>query len=109
MESKELKEIEIKKRTCYYFDVIPKIKDFDFDNILIEEKSYKTLFGSKPLRIRLDKVDGFIRVYDEIGYLALLSPENQDAIYNRIRYLIIQKSGITYVFFDNYAKIKINF
>ena len=46
------------------------MKDFDFDNILIDEKSnknvlvydisYKTLFGSKPLRIRFDKLEGFI-------------------------------------------------
>ena len=32
MESNELKEIEIKNKRCYYFD-------FDFDNILINEKS----------------------------------------------------------------------
>ena len=56
MESNELKEIDIKNSTCYYFDDIIKIEDFDFDNILINEKScriilaydisYKTLFGS---------------------------------------------------------------
>ena len=27
----ELKEIDIKNRTCYYFDDIIKIEDFDFD------------------------------------------------------------------------------
>ena len=31
-----------------------------------------------------------------------------DAIYNRVRYLIGVKSGITYVFSHNYAKIKID-
>ena len=36
----ELKEIDLKSRTCYYFDDIIKIEDFDFDNILIDEKSY---------------------------------------------------------------------
>ena len=30
-----LKEIEIKNRTCYYFDGIIKIEDFDLDDILI--------------------------------------------------------------------------
>ena len=49
-------------------------EDFDLDNILIDEKpyenilvygiSYKTLIGTKPLRIRFKKVDRFIRVYD---------------------------------------------
>ena len=30
----ELKGIDIKNRTCHYFDDIINIKDFDFDNIL---------------------------------------------------------------------------
>ena len=50
------------------------VEDFDIDNILIDKKSheniliygisYKTLIGSKPLHIRFDKIDGFIRIYD---------------------------------------------
>ena len=36
----ELKESNIKNRTYYYFDDIIKIKDFDFDNILMNGKSY---------------------------------------------------------------------
>ena len=36
MESNELKETEIKNGTCYFFDGIIKIEDFDFDNIMIE-------------------------------------------------------------------------
>ena len=48
----------IKNRSCYYFDEITKIEDFDFDDILLNEKSdenvlicdilYKTLIGAKP-------------------------------------------------------------
>ena len=97
----ELKESNIKNRTYYYFDDITKIKDFHFDNILINEKSYKnilvyeisykTLIGAKPLRIRFDKVDGFIKVSDGTTYLVLFDPEKYDAIYNNIRYLIRQK------------------
>ena len=30
----KLKEINVKNCTCYYFDDIIKIEDFDFDNIL---------------------------------------------------------------------------
>ena len=37
----QLKEIDIKNRTCYYFDDIIKIEDFNIDNISIDEKSYK--------------------------------------------------------------------
>ena len=40
MESNDkLKEIDIKNRTCYYFDNIIKIEDFDTDDILRDEKS----------------------------------------------------------------------
>ena len=70
----ELKEIDIKNCTCCCFDDIIKIEDFNLDNILIAEKtyknilvyniSYKTLIGAKPLLVRFDKADGFIRVYD---------------------------------------------
>ena len=37
----QLKEINIKNRTCYYFDDIVKIENLDFDTVLIKEKSYK--------------------------------------------------------------------
>ena len=92
------------KMECYYFDDIIEIEDFDFNNILIDKKSYQNilvysiscnLVGAKPLRIRFDKVDEFIRVYDGIKYLVLLSPEKCDSISNRTRYLIGEKSGIT--------------
>ena len=44
MESNDgLKEINIKNFTCYYFDDIIKIEDFDFDNILLDEKSHKNI------------------------------------------------------------------
>ena len=31
-----LKEINFKSCTCYYFDDTAKVKDFDFDNILLD-------------------------------------------------------------------------
>ena len=37
----------------------------------------------------------------------MFGPEKCHAIYNRIRYLIIQKSGITYVISHNYVIIKV--
>ena len=96
MESNELKEIEIKNGTCYYVD--DKIEYFDFDNILIDEIlyknilvydiSYKTLFGSKQLHVRLDEADEFVKVYAGTRYLTLLGSEKYHVIYYRIRYLI---------------------
>ena len=38
MEYNEFEKVRIKNRTCYYFDDIIKLKDFDLDNILIDEK-----------------------------------------------------------------------
>ena len=76
-------------------------------NILIYDILYKTMINAKPLRIRFDKVDEFIIVYDGTKYLLLFGPEKFDAIYNRIRYHISQKCGITYVFTHNYSKSKL--
>ena len=67
MESNDkLKQIIIKNRTCYCFDEIIEIEDFDFDDILLDEKSQenilvygiscKFLDGTKLLDIRFDKV-----------------------------------------------------
>ena len=77
-----------------------------YENILIYGISCKTFIGSKPLRI--SKVDGFIRVYVGSRYFVLFDPEEYDAIYNRTRYLIGLKSGITYVFIHYYTKIKVD-
>ena len=80
MESKDkYSEIDIENRTPYYFDdIIMTVKDLDIRDILLDEKqykkkyqniliydiSYKNFMGSKPLRIRFDKTDGFIKIYD---------------------------------------------
>ena len=88
MESQdELEEIEIKNPACYYFDDIIRFwdRDIDFSDILLKEKlciekyeniliyniSYKRLTGAKPLRIRYDKIDGFIKDHNGIRYLVL--------------------------------------
>ena len=42
MANNELKKIGIKNRTCYYIDGITEIEDFDFNNILLAEKSYES-------------------------------------------------------------------
>ena len=45
----------------------------------------------KKMRIRFDKVNGFIRVYDEPRYLTLFELGKYHAILNRIRYLVREK------------------
>ena len=70
-----LKEINVKNRTCYYLDYIINIiiisiiynismDKKSYENILVYDISYKTLTGPKPLRIRFDQEDGLIRVTD---------------------------------------------
>ena len=65
-DTSNLKDIDFKNI------LLTQINDVDFDNILLDQKSYKnilvhsisdkTSIGAKPLRIRFDKVYGFIRV-----------------------------------------------
>ena len=58
-----------------------RVEDINFNNILLDKKSYKTykniliydisyktFMGSKPLRIRFDEIDEFIKIYDGIRY-----------------------------------------
>ena len=91
----ELKEIDVKNRTCYYFDAISKAGIFNVNNILIDEKPYKnilvysilykSLIESKHLPIRFDKVDGVIRAFDGTSYLVLFANEKYDSIYKSIQ------------------------
>ena len=70
----ELEEVNIKNHTCYYFNDIIKFEDFGLDNILINGKSQENVFvyniqhkgfiGAKPLCIKFNKINGFLRVYD---------------------------------------------
>ena len=41
--SNNLKDVNMKNHTYYFFDDIINIKDFDPDNIKIDEKSYKNI------------------------------------------------------------------
>ena len=66
------------------------------------------MIGAKPLRIRFDKIDGFIRVYNGTRYLVLLCTGKYDFIYNTTRYFIGVKNGITYVISHSHAKIKVD-
>ena len=60
-----LKEIDIKNCTCYYFDDIIKIEEFDFDNILLDEKPYRNILiydiSYKTLMVQNHCVLGLIK------------------------------------------------
>ena len=75
---------------------------------MIYDIFYGTLIGARSLRFRFNKIDRFIRIHDGNRYLTLFGSEKYDVIYNRIRYAVGVKSGITYVFPHYYTKIKVN-
>ena len=64
--------------------------------------------GAKQLRIRFDKIDGYVKIYDGIRYLAIFDYWSYDEICNRIRYLISEKSGITDSINHNFGRIRID-
>ena len=115
----ELKEIDIKNRACYYFDDIIKDIDINFSNILLDEKLYenisvydiscKSSTGPKPLCIRFDKIDRFIRVRGvEFRHLVLFDYGLFDKICDKIKDLISEKSGITDSINHNFGEIRID-
>ena len=125
MESKdELKEFDIKNCTCYYFSDIIRARNRDIystnilldenlykenhKNILICDISYKTSAGSKSLRIRFDKVDGFIKIHDKFRYLVLFDYGYYDKICDKIEYLVSEKSGVTDSINHNFGRIRID-
>ena len=100
MKSKnELKEMDIKNFTCYYFDNVIIGRVIYSVDILLDKKiyemisvyeiSYKTSTGRKSLHIRFDKIDGFIRVRgSEFKHLVLFDNGSFDKICDKIKYLI---------------------
>ena len=117
MENNELKGT-IKNCTCHFNDQIKSkililmfhwmkthMKIFGLNN---NKSSCKTLTGAKLLCIMFNKIDGCIRVSGGTRYLVLFYPEKDDAISNRMKYLLSQKGGITYIISHDYAKIKID-
>ena len=68
---------------CYYFNDIMRAINIDYGDILLNEKWYenvsicdilcKTFMGPKPLRIRFDKIDKFIKTYDGIRFSIIWS------------------------------------
>ena len=61
--------------------------------------------GEKILRIFFDKIDGFIKINDGIRHLLLIK---YNKIYDRIRYLLSEKSGIKDSISYNFVRIKID-
>ena len=64
-----MKDVDI-----YFSDIL--LDEKLYENISVYQISYKTSTGPKPLQIRFDKIDGFIRVCgDEFRHLVLFDYE----------------------------------
>ena len=59
------------------------------------------------MRIRFDKRDGFVKIYDKIKYLVLFDYSHCDKICDAIKCLISEKGGITNSINHNIRKIRI--
>ena len=115
----EIRKIEIKNRVRYYFDVIINGTKINFGSILLIKKlyenisayniSYKSPTCPKPLRIKFDKINGFIiSIDDKIKPLVLFDYGFFDKICDKIKYLISKKGGITNSINHNFRKIRID-
>ena len=91
--SNEVNDIDIENRTYYFFNDFIKIKNFDINNIKIDEKSYKNILVSdigyatikdlkyikinsvNPSQLIFNKVNGYFEEIKRNKYLALVPEE----------------------------------
>ena len=61
----ELKEFSFESCTFYYFDDIMRVVDINFDNILLDEKSYQNSYeNTKFFRVKYHCILGSIKLMD---------------------------------------------
>ena len=85
----KVKDIDIKNPTYYFFDDIINMKNFDLNNIKIDEKSYKDILmyyirylkyvkinSVYPLYLIFNKVNGHFQEINENKYLMLVSTKS---------------------------------
>ena len=129
----KVKDIDIKNQTYYFFVDIINVKNFDTNNIKIDEKSYKNILiyhigyviikdlkyiklnSVYPLYLIFSKVNGYLEEINGNKYLTLV-PTNKtkeiiqkdEEMWSKIRDLIgsITKNSDDYD--ESYMKIKFN-
>ena len=92
--SNKVKEIDIKNQTYYFFDDIINIKNFNSNDIKIDEKSYKNILiyyigyvtikdlkyvkinSANPLYLIFNKVNGYFEEINGNKYLTIV-PTNE--------------------------------
>ena len=52
----ELREIDIKNPTCYYFDDVKRVRDIDFSDVLLEENFIQIFYWCKTIAYLAQKI-----------------------------------------------------
>ena len=128
----EIKQIDIKNRTYYFYNDIIDLKDFDARLLKIDKKSYKNIgiynigyitikkfddceniYSVNPLHLRVDHANGYIEEKEVNEYLVFDSAdENEELlkkynnVFNGIRDKIKEKSSDECDYEKDYMKIK---
>ena len=90
-----------------------------YSQVFLDESLHKTSTSLKPLLIKFDKIDGFMKAHGgELRYFVLSDYGLFDKIYDKIKYLINfydkikylinKKSAVTDSINHNFGKIKID-
>ena len=95
---------------CYHFDETVFLLDKKlYKNISVYNISYKTPTGPKPLRIRFNKIDGFIIALDSKNkHLILFDDGLFNKICDKVKYFFSKESGIPNSINHNFGKIRID-
>ena len=130
----EIKQIDIKNRTYYFYNDIIDLKDFDARLLKIDKKSYKnigiynigyitikkiddceSIYSVNPLYLRVDHVNGYIEEKGVNKYLVFDSTdENKELlkkyndVFNGIRDKIKEINSDECDYEKDYMKIKFN-
>ena len=124
----EVKELNIKNRTYYYFNDIINIKDFHSNLLRIDKKRYKdidiyyigyiavkkigdceNIHRVNPLYLIIYSATGYFKEKYGEKYLILDSTEKYDEVFSGIKKEIETINGGKELFYEkNYAKIGVN-
>ena len=130
----EIKQINIKNRTYYFYNDIIDLKDFDAKLLKIDKKScknidiyyigyitikkiddYESIYSVNPLYLRINHASGYIEEKNENKYLIFDSvDENKEVfkkyadVWNGIKNKIKAINGDECDYGEDYMKIKLN-
>ena len=95
---------------CYHFDETVFLLDKKlYKNISVYNISYKIPTDSKPLRIRFNRIDGFIIVFDgKNKHLLLFDYGLFNKICDKVKYILSKECGIANSINHNFGKIRID-